>query len=331
MPLLVAAAPRAAVDVVFSGMCDASGAVALTQSIFVVADDEGNLLRAYDARVGGAPLSSVDVSAPLGVSRPDRPARPGRPAGPRPAPEMDIEAATRSGELAFWITSHGRNSAGKLRPERLAFFATTAPREPSRLAVVGTSYTRLLDDLAADPRFAPFGLEAAAQLPPKAAGGLSIEGMTERRAGGLFIGFRSPTPQGRALVISLLNPADVVRGGAARFGEPLLLDLGGLGVRALSWWRGRYLVVAGHHADGADSRLYAWDGGGAPVRLMELPGFNPEGFFTPEGSDQILLLSDDGSALVDGVECKSLTDSARKRFRGRWVSLPPAARAGSRE
>jgi hypothetical protein len=310
-------------DVVFTAMCDASGAVPLTGSLFAVADDETNLLRVYDASRGGAPLQSSDVSAALGISRPPSRKRPGV---PRPPPEMDIEGATRAGELAFWITSHGRNSAGKLRPERLRFFASTAPPRPAPLEVVGAPYLGLLDDLAADPRYARFGIPAAAQLPPKTEGGLNVEGLTARAEGGVFVGFRSPIPGGRALLVPFLNPERVIRGEPGRFGDPLLLDLGGYGVRALSRWRGRYLIVAGHFASGGVSRLYGWDGRSAPVRLLEFPGFNPEGAFSRDTRDEVLLLSDDGSVLVDGVECKQLADESRKSFRGRWLSVPAGRR-----
>jgi hypothetical protein len=320
---LVLAAPAVAevgTPVVFTGMCDASGAVALTGSLFVMADDEGNVLRVYDALRGGAPLASVDVSAGLGVLRPPKRARPDE---PRPPLETDIEAGARVGNVAFWITSHGRNSAGKLRPERLRFFATTAPPGASGLELVGAPYERLLDDLLADPRFQRFGLAEASLLAPKAPGGLNVEGMTERLGGGVLIGLRGPTPGGRALVFPLLNPEELVQGQSARFGDPLLLDLGGYGVRALSWWRGQYLILGGHHASGATSRLYTWDGSGSPVLVdrADLAAANPEGFFTPEDRDEFMLLSDDGSAVVDGAPCKRLEDPSRKTFRGYWLAL----------
>lgn len=53
---------RARTDLIFTGMCDASGAVELSRDLFAVADDEDNVLRIYDANRGGAPLSSSDVS-----------------------------------------------------------------------------------------------------------------------------------------------------------------------------------------------------------------------------------------------------------------------------
>lgn len=171
---------------------------------------------------------------------------------------------------------------------------------------------------------APFDLSRAATLAPKAPGGLNIEGLTATPDGRLLIGFRNPVPNNRALVIPLENPEEVLAGGTARFGPPQLLDLGGLGIRSLSWWRSRYLVAAGPVDDGIEPRLYTWDGTSPPgiVEDVGFPAFNPEGFFSPEERDEILLLSDDGEVLVDGVACKDLRDPARKRFRGAWLRLP---------
>lgn len=305
--------------VVFTGMCDASGAVPLSDRKFVVADDEDNVLRVYDVEQGGAPLTGADVSAGLNL-----PLKKKKKPGSVPvAPEADIEAATRIAERAYFMTSHGRNSSGKAKPERLRFFATTAP-ESGAIEVIGEPYDGLLADLLAEPRLAAFELAKAAELPPKAPGGLNLEGMTERKEGGVWLGFRNPIREGRALLVPLLNPEELIAGKKARFGEPLTLDLGGLGVRSLSSYRGRYWIVAGPYDQGATSRLFAWDGGPKAQALdqVTLDGFNPEGFFTPEGRDRIMLLSDDGSVAVDGTECKRLEDPAKKRFRGLWVSLP---------
>lgn len=307
--------------VVFEGMCDASGAVELSERLLVVADDEDNVLRTYDVERGGPPLSSVDVSPALGL-----PLRGKK--RPR-APELDLEAATRQGDRAYWLTSHGRNSEGRLRPERYRFFATKVAREGVR--PMGRPYERLLDDLLAEPRLAPFRLEEAAARAPKEPGGLNIEGLTATPTGELLLAFRNPIPEGRALLVPLRNAGEMVEGKEevrARFGTPVLLDLGGNGVRSLSWWRGRYLIVGGPYASGGTSRLYEWDGKGQPKLLpIDLGGFNPEGFFTPESRDEILLLSDDGERAVDGVPCKKLKDPSKKRFRGIWLRLPRGTRS----
>ncbi|MCE9670133.1 DUF3616 domain-containing protein [Myxococcus stipitatus] len=299
---------------VFEGMCDASGAVALAGDLFVVGDDEDNILRVYDARRGGPPVRSVDLSPSLALV-----------ATGKKVPEADIEAATQLGSLSFWLTSHGRNSSGKKAPGRLRFFATEGTPEGPR--VVGRPYMGLLEDLLASPGLARFHLERAEALAPKAPGGLNIEGMTATEDGAaVLIGFRSPVPEGRALVVPLHNPREMVLEGArASVGTPRLLDLGGQGIRSMSWWRGRYLLISGDAAGGTTSHLFTWKGGEdapVPVREVDLAGFNPEAFFTPESEAEILLLSDDGTVPLDGVACKKLGDPARKRFRGVWVRLP---------
>ena len=302
-------------EVVFHGMCDASGAISLSSRLLIAADDEGNVLRLYDADAGGEARSFADVSEALGL--------PLKGKKKQRYPEVDLEAATLLGERAYWLSSHGRNKKGKLKEERLKFFATTVPADADAdaIEVVG-AYDYLLQDLAEDGRYAAFDLESAAELPPKAPGGLNIEGMTASTDGVLLIGFRNPIPDGGALIAPLQNPGELVddpETATARFGDPILLDLGGQGIRSLSWWRGRYLIIAGEVDEGGVSRLFTWDGRGQPVPVdLDLAGYNPEGFFSPEDRDEILLLNDDGSLLIDDVECKEAEPEAR-RFRGVWV------------
>jgi hypothetical protein len=306
--------------VTFTGMCDASGAVELSDRIFAVADDEDNVIRTYDSELGGAPLSAVDVSPslalPVKVSKKPN-------AKPKPPIETDLEAATRIGDRAYWITSHARMRSGKRAPERLRFFATSAPNDGSLLAVVGKPYEGLLDDLLAEPRLQRFGLAQAAELAPTEPGGFNIEGMTARDEGGIWLGLRNPMPEGKALLVPLLNPEELVDGGRATFGDPLTVNLGGLAVRALTSWRKRYIIAAGSSGDGGTARLFTWDGksGAQPITSVDLRSFNPEGFFTPDAREQIFVLSDDGTVPIDGVPCKKLDDAARKRFRGGWLPM----------
>jgi hypothetical protein len=281
--------------VVFEGMCDASGAIALSDRLLVVASDEDNVLRTYDVTRGGPPVSSTDVSPALGLRLKGK-------RRPR-APEADLEAAARIGNRAYWMTSHARSSKGRPQPERLLFFSTTA--STSAIELVGRPYEHLLDDMLAEPALATFRLAEAAMLPPKAQGGLNIEGLTATPSGELLIAFRNPVPDGRALLVPLRNPAEVVAGQngmRARLGTPILLDLGGDGVRSLSWWRGRYFIIAGHYGSGGRSRVYEWSGQGPPALVSIDLG--------------------DGDREIDGAACKDLDDPTRKAFRGRWFRPP---------
>jgi len=310
-PAADTATPGSPQTPIFTGMCDASAVNALSGGLAVVADDEENVLRVYDAQRAGAPISSFDLSSLLGL-----PAK-RRKDGSVVSRELDIEAATSIGTELYFITSHGRDSSGRLREERLKFFALR-PTSPQTWALQGAPYEALLDDLQREPSLAGFELQAAARLPPKAPGGLNIEGMTGRAEGGLWIGFRNPVPRGRALLVPLLNPQAIVLGARAEFGPPRLLDLGGRGIRALGYWRGQYLIVAGAFDASRAAALFRWDGadGVQALPAADVTHYNPEALLGSDERDEILLLSDDGSELIDGVECKKLKDPARKRFRG---------------
>lgn len=185
----------------------------------------------------------------------------------------------------------------------------------------GTPYTHLVDDLANATSLQRFDFARAARIAPKALGGLNIEGLGATRSGGLLIGFRSPVPQGLALVVPLTNPAAVVHGARALLDEPILLDLGGLGIRSLDYRAvsNDYLIVAGGAGDGGTFRLYRWPGP-PQTRVDVVPGVDftdlqPETlviYAAPHAGVQAL--SDDGARLQAGIYCKD-APVARQGFR----------------
>lgn len=311
--LLIMRAGAAPVVTICRGMCDASAVVALGEQ-FVVADDEDNILRVYSRARGEAPVQSLDLSAFLQVD-------------PR-SPESDLEGAAPLGDRVYWISSHARNKNGKERPSRQRFFATTikTANDTLELKPVGEPYTRLLVDLLQEPRLREFDLSAAARRAPKSRDALNIEGLCATPEGHLLIGFRNPVPRGRALLVPLLNPAELVEGRPARFGEPLMLDLGGLGIRSLARSGGRYFIIAGAFDGEGPSSLYEWDGGNhapRPLPREELTGLNPEAIevFTDDGVEQLLVVSDDGTLKIGGKTCKDLTDPKLKYFRATTIDL----------
>lgn len=306
------AAPAPAV--VYRGLCDASAVVALDANHFAVADDEDNLLRVYHCDQGVTPIWAMDLSGFLG-----QPAR---------KPEADIEGAARIGDRVYWVSSHGTNAEGKASPGRRRFFATAIEvvNGSVQLQPIGRPYRGLLTDLAADGRFAAFGLLAAAEIRPKAPGGLSIEGLGATLEGHLLIGFRNPIPGGRALVVRLLNPAELLDGKPARFGEPVLIDLEGLGVRSIAAVHDGYSIIAGPYHSGAGSRLYKWSGEGSPARseqLEGLSGLNPEGAtLLADGRDSgLLVVSDDGNRKAGNKRGKRPKKPAERSFRTAWIPL----------
>src|SRR5690606_28821785 len=148
----------------------------------------------------------------------------------------------------------------------------------AKFEVVGEPYRRLLEDLIAAPVLRPYGLAeaSAAGRAPKDEGGFNIEGLAATPEGHLLIGLRNPVPQGRALVVPLLNPAEIIRGQRARLGEPALLDLAGRGIRDLVGVGREYFILAGEPGDNDRSslstQLFRWAGdSAAPVRLAEFP------------------------------------------------------------
>lgn len=294
--------------VVFTGTCDASAALGVSGDLFVVANDEDNLLRFYRFSQPGQPLQTFDLK-PWFTDK-------------RKAPEADLEAATQLGDTVFFITSHGRNSSGKPAPARQRLFALTLTETNGTATVqrVGQIYTNLVADLATDARYAPFELTDAAELSPKASGGFNIEALVATPAGALLIGFRNPIPHGRALLAPLLNPREVIAGRPAKFGAPLQLDLGGLGLRDMCATTNGYYLVAGPASGGhGESRLFIWSGNtDTPRAINEIhfPKSNPEGICLLDFGNHadLLIVSDDGSRKINGKECKTLPE-AQRQFR----------------
>ena len=343
----VAQAAESPVNLVsHKGLCNASAGLRFGEGMFVVADNENaapTLLHLYKAGQGGPELAVGRIAKEAVAQVADG------------SLEMDLEGAARLGPLVYWIGSHsageangpgegnGPGAAGAPRPNRQRLFATRLGLESGdkgkgvavTVEPVGRPYQTLLADLEADPRYAPFGLDQAAKLPGKAKDGLNIEGLAATPNGQLLIGFRNPLPQGKALVAPLTNPGAVLAGEAARFGEPVLLELGGLGIRSLEMVNGSLLIVAGPSGPGnpkdgpaIPSALYRWNGQfeSAP-ELLRLFGselgkslFNPEALFV-EG-DSLVLLSDDGKLAIDGKRCENLP-RPKQRFRELRITPVP--------
>src|SRR5262245_22888449 len=282
--------------VLFEGACDGSAGADVGDGFFVGASDEENEFRLYNAK-GGLPARKLDVGVETAVKRA---------LGLEEIKECDLEGAAKIGDLIFWIGSHGRNEAAKEKKERQVLFATklTGVGKDAKLEIAGNVYTQLIDDFVRDPALAPFDLAKAATRGPKDKGALNIESLA---ADGdkLWIGFRNPIGKdGKALMVPLLNPKEVIeKGGKARLGEPITLNLGGLGFRDMVRWHDSFLIIAGDFIDrfksGAKpSRIFSWKPGTAPRDIgVDLDDLNPEAIVIMDDDDKtrILILSDDGN------------------------------------
>lgn len=293
------------------GLANASAAVRVGDDQILVGSDENNALLLYRASVGGEPLKVFATSRWLDLA-----SSPG---------EVDFEGAARVGDVLYWIGSHARNKNGKYRPERHRLLALrlTGDKGEVELTPVARPVTTLLDDLASVPALAPFHLGEAAQMAPESPGGLNIEGLAATPDNGLWIAFRSPVPNERALLVPLSNPAEWVAGGRGSWGDPVQLDLGGAGVRDMVWTGREYFILGGNSGDGGKTRLFRWAGPGAEPVLLKVPGLkdlNPEAlvaFGTPE-KPRLLILSDDGNRKSNDTR-----NPAQRSFRMLWVDPVP--------
>jgi len=312
--LCAKAGPNSALlrPMLYTGEGDASGAVAVTSDLFLVADDEDNTLRLYRNDVAAPPIKEFDCNAFLEVRGKSL--------------EADLEAGARIGNRAFWIGSHGRNANGKERPNRCRFFATDITVAGGGVTVtpVGKPYKRLLDDLISDSRFDQFHFAAAALLTPKKADAFNIEGLSATPEGHLLIGFRNPIPEGKALLIPLLNPNEVIEGRRALFGPAVQLDLGGLGIRDIAFYGGTYIISAGPFHGSGPFHFYRWAGIGTQpeqIGVGDLGDYHPEAIviYPAKGLSEVQILSDDGKRKVEGISNRDLPMSQRT-FRSFWIA-----------
>ena len=317
---------------------------------FVVADDESNVLRVYQVDRPKYAIRLLDMSSFLKVD----------PA----SPEADIEAAAKVDDRIYWISSHGRNKSGKIRPNRYRFFCTQIKPAPagSRYAApilvpVGTPCRTLMHQFIKYPSSAQQLLVSTNQLDPDLSkkkrtklapkeGGLNIEGMMVYPPNkSLLIGLRNPLYPGldgkqNAIVIELLNPAEVVEQGAiSKFGKVLNWDLDNRGIRSMEYNPAdkQYYIVAGPVDSETTFALYQWTGDllVSPKKKYQWPQTEPE--FKPEAialhplTKALWFFSDDGTRpvpvktpaeckegeLLEGNVCpnKFLLDVTRQSFR----------------
>lgn len=258
----------------FEGVCEASAAAILGDTHFAVASDETESLTIYQ-RGNPAPVDQM--------SRED---------------VTDIEAATRIGDVVFWLTSHSRNSSNQDRPKRKVLFAT-AIDAGGKLRNVGSDFRSLRPRLAA----------ALGIAEPKLISSLNVEGLAATPGGSLLLGLRGPlTSAGEARVVRIDDPFDLV--GLVQPAVPAetlsvkevsYLNLGGRGIRSIErvgTGNHLFLIVAGPVEDGSGlpPRLFWWDGVNdvTPGPVAALDGLNPEAVIA-WSETQIQILSDDGS------------------------------------
>jgi len=322
------AAPTAALSTYFhSGSSgNASSAVALDAQYMLVADDEDQKIRLYRRDQDGAVVSFTDFTNNLALTDLDN-------GIPR---EVDLEASTRAGSRIYWIGSHSNGSidnGAKIRTNRYRLFATDLAGSGANTTLSFAGYNKTLrtfsggltgGDLIAwgDQNNYDFSAKTVAGVGPEAAGGFNIEGLAMAPNGTTaYIGFRAPLigPNLQALIAPLTNiDAVATTAATATFGSPILLDLGGRGIRSIERnSAGEYLIIAGPPEAGKSFQLYKWTGNAAdaPVNLnVDMAALNPEGSFegiveVPSplcGDKPVQLLVDNGDL---GIVFRTITIS----------------------
>lgn len=317
----------------YARTCDGSMGVMIDATHFLDGSDERQQMRLYVRGTGGDPQKSIDVSSAIGLSSGD---------------EADFEDATRIGNRIFVIASHGRNKDGEIEVARHRFFAMDVAGTGTGLTLAVAGYsTKLLEQMLVatnwdSPNTAVIAtLTAASNLSEMTdeslvplAGGTNIEGLTWAPTGSrpdqLLIGFRNPSQGRNAIVVSLLNAPAVLGGAPARFGEAALLDLGGLGIRAMAWSAPHQavLLIAGpRDAAAGPFRLFKWSGAAAdiPVVVREITGVPsdsaPEAIVTYANTRDVQILFDQGDHEIEGDACQDADESDR-RFVDLIVRVP---------
>ena len=339
-----------------TGSSDASTAVDAGGGYMLVADDENQVLRLYSRTNSGLPVNGFDYTSSLALTDIS---------GSVPR-EVDIESSVRVGDRIYWLGSHSNSSGGADRPNRSRLFATdvSGSGASTTLSYVGR-YDGLKTDLinwdvnnghGLGANY--FGLQASAApgVAPETDGGIgfNIEGLTIAPDGITgYLSFRAPispvSNRTKALIVPVTNFTSLVSGnptgGSATFGVPILLDLGGRGIREIKGnGNGQYLIVAGPSGGaGADPnafKLYTWTGSAtdAPVlRAADLSGLSgTNGNSSIESivevpasldeSSSIQFVLDNGDQVFynDGTIAKELAQNNFKKSRSDYATLGAA-------
>ena len=333
-----------------TGVSDGSAAIALDKNYMLVADDENQVLRLFSRSNSGPAIAAFDMNRFLDLVDFYEDGRPR---------EIDLEGSTRVGNRLYWIGSHSHNRDFEIRTNRARLFATDLGGSGTNSALTFLShYDYLKLDLikwdssnghGKGSNYFGFLDSSAPGVDPKApdGSGFNIEGlaMAPGSTNTAYVCFRAPivpaTNRAKALIVPVTNFAALATGnfmnpGAAGFGVPIELNLGGRGFRSVEGGSNGYLIVAGPPGVAlgvppSDFRLFTWNGfatNGPVERSSSLTNLIPEGIVElPAGAwtsnSMVQLITDSGITVYynDGVEAKQLPYPGFKKFRSDWVPL----------
>ena len=350
-----------------SGVSDASTVIPIDANWMIVGDDENQILRFYSRTKSGGPVAVKDMNPFLHITDYYDDGTPR---------EVDIEGSTRVGNRIYWVGSHSHAFNATVRTNRARLFATdiSGTGTNSQLKLL-THYDYLQIDLidwdaasrhGKGANYYGLGASSAEGVDPKdrSGAGFNIEGLAMapgvNNVSNAYIAFRAPlvppTNRVNALVIPVLNAGKLTTKrsgrGAAQFGAPIELNLGGRAIRSIEGYQGtNYLIIAGPpgapDSEGnlpppGNFRLFTWSGHptNQPVEhAADLSRLNAEGIVEVypgawSATNVFQIISDNGTNRFydDGIEAKFLETREFKKFRvdpitlGDAVPSPPTLR-----
>ena len=226
----------------------------------------------------------------------------------------DLEAISQGPQnLIYAITSHSRQKSGSRSSQREKLIRMDV--NGNRIGQL-TARGDLRDALVnAFPILAP----SARERDVKDNAGLNIEGLTfSRNADALWLGFRAPLLDDKAILITLTNPLDVFEAdGEYQFAENLqLLDLDGGGIRDITFdpVLDGYLIVSQRENTKKEKafKLWFWSGSAEDstrrVRIHDIRNLRSTEGIAPIilGDEKLLLLVSDEGDMNSQKSAKAL-------------------------
>jgi|GEM_PF-6238660 len=365
---------------VFLGGSDSSAVQIVDQSnLALVADDEATNLDLYDLKTKGASVAnSGDIAAGLLLAPPpatteaDFEGLTCLAAGGQTYYLLTTShGRNKDGELRLYDAATGSIAdplvPGQQYPNRSRLFAVTVnfTNGVPAIAIAGTVYRNFEYELGRWDRQNLHGrgvnfygvanaigmtnngggqlILNSATLPllaPKV-NGLSLEGLSVDSTGTqLLFGLRNPLRAGRAIIMRVTNPLNVLGLNGAPLQAPVFdagtdITLGGRGIRSIEWSPalGAYLIVAGTKDGVSNFAVYRWSGNPVdnPIQILNngirwnTRKLRPEGLAVYPDRTDFFIVSDDGTQPLrddltpfNGVS-KNAPEAVR-RFSGAWLA-----------
>ena len=297
-------------------LSEVSGAVNIGGDRVLLVADEG-----YQVQVVAHAAETFKAGDPKGFADNMKPPSPKTDGGKGTIDDLEDAAWDSKRQAAFLITSHSRSKKQDNVPDPKADKPARHKFARIFLKAGSTDDPVETDVLEEALKKFPFVVEAMKQ--PHQNGGntgtFNIEGLAfDEKSGALLIGLRSPTQacKGKAcaMVLTLKNPHELFDKPPAlpKFDpRPRLLDLGGLGIRGMTYdaLKKGVWIVAGRSDDPDTptnevlSSLWFWDTTKpdrpprkAKTDSLKLAGLNLESvcLLDRDGKPGLLLISDDG-------------------------------------